>query len=212
MDTGISSFGSWNLRIRPGTSRRILLLLHGWTGDENSMSIFTRNLPPDYWILSPRAPYTASPNGYSWRARSSVQDQPSVEAFLPSCQALMEMIDQWAEVNQLDVSTIDIAGFSQGAAMTFTLGLLYPDRIGKMGVLAGFAPLGAEEIAKPDMFSNKTFFVAHGTLDETVPLKMVERTLHLLKNAGAQVIYNESQVGHKLSSEGLKAFEQYLLY
>jgi phospholipase/carboxylesterase len=176
------------------------------------MSIFTSNLSLDYWILSPRAPYVASPNGYSWRDRTSVQDWPSVEAFLPSSQALMEMIDQWTEVNQLDISTIDIAGFSQGAALTFTLGLLYPDRIGKMGILAGFAPLGVEGILKPLMFINKTFFVAHGTLDQIVPVEMVERTLHLLKNAGAQVIYSESQVGHKLSSEGLKAFEQYLLY
>jgi phospholipase/carboxylesterase len=211
METIITTFGTWNLRIRPGTSKRILLLLHGWTGDENSMSIFTRNLPLDYWILSPRAPYPATPSGYSWRVRTAVQDWPSVESFLPSSQALMEMIDQWAEEMHLDPSPIDIAGFSQGAAMTFTLGLLYPGRIGKMGILAGFAPLGVEATLQPEIFRDKTFFVAHGTLDQTVPVEMVERTLQLLKDAGAQVIYSESQVGHKLSSEGLKAFEHYLL-
>ena len=96
------------------------------------------------------------------------------------------------------------------AAMTFTLGLLYPARVRKMGILAGFAPEGAELILAPGHFNGKKIFVAHGTKDERVPLEQARRSVHLLEGAGAQVVYCESEVGHKLSAQCLKALDAYL--
>jgi phospholipase/carboxylesterase len=209
-DATLTSFENWTLRVRPGTGQRILLLLHGWTGDENSMWIFTRNFPAEYWIIAPRAPNSANPSGFSWRAPAPRGSWPTVDLFRPSVDALFKMLERWANTNRLDASTVDVAGFSQGAALTLTLGALYPARVRKMGILAGFAPEGAEQILTPGRLNGKNIFLAHGTTDEMVPIAMARRAVQLLEGAGAKVTYCESEVGHKLSADCLKALENYL--
>ncbi len=206
------TFENWTLRVRPGTGKRIILLLHGWTGDENSMSIFTRNFPIEYWIISPRAPYAANPNGFSWRAPAAQGSWPSVDLFRPSINALLDLIDRFAAANDLDSSNFDVAGFSQGGALTLTFGLLHPSRVRKMGILAGFAPEGTQQILESDLLSGKSIFLAHGTLDKTVPIEMARQTIQYLESAGAKVIYCESEIGHKLSVDCLRALENYLVH
>jgi phospholipase/carboxylesterase len=205
------SFAGWTLRIRPPVraGRRILLLLHGWQGDENSMWIFARNFPSDAWLLAPRAPHTAPEGGYTWRTPVS-GGWPTLETLRPSVDALLGLLDAWAPANGLEAAPVDGVGFSQGAAMTFALAVLYPARLRKAAILAGFAPEGAEKALLPGQFEGKHFFVAHGTKDQTVPVEQAQRSIHLLEGAGAQVSYCESEVGHKLSIECLGALEEYL--
>src|SRR5919106_4882582 len=66
--TALISFNDWTLRIRESThpASRLLLLIHGHTGDENSMWVFARGMPAHDWIVAPRAPYNAESGGYSW--------------------------------------------------------------------------------------------------------------------------------------------------
>lgn len=207
----LSGFENWTLRVRPGTSKKVLLLLHGWTGNEDSMTIFIKNFPEDYWIVCPRAPYPAIPSGYSWRMPASKGTWPTLEMFRPSVDALIGMIDRWSVANGLDASGFDAAGFSQGGAMTFTLGVLYPGKVRKMGILSGFAPDGAAQVLSSSLLAKKNIFVSHGVMDEMVPIIMAESAIQILKNAGAQVTYCRSDVGHKLSADCLKAFVRYLV-
>jgi phospholipase/carboxylesterase len=207
---GLIKFENWTLRVRPGTGKRMILLLHGWTGDENSMSIFTRNFPAESWILSPRAPYSANPSGFSWRAPTAQGGWPTVDLMRPSITALIELVERFADVNRLDASSFDVAGFSQGGALTFLFGLLHPARVRKMGVLAGFAPQETEKILKPDLLLGKNIFLAHGTLDKMVPIEAARHAIQLLESAGAKVTYCESEIGHKLSADCLRALEVYL--
>ena len=206
----LTTFENWTLRVRPGTGRRILLLLHGWTGDENSMSIFTGHFPENYWVISPRAPYPAKPKGFSWRVPAPSGSWPTIDLFRPSVDALIELVDHWAVSNNLEASSVDVAGFSQGGALTFTFGALHPKKVRRMGILAGFAPQGAEEVLTQSTFLGKRIFVAHGTLDEMVPISMAMQTIKVLEDSGASVHFCQSQSGHKLSSDCLKALVRYL--
>ena len=210
-ETELITFENWTLRVRPplGEARRILVMLHGWQGDENSMWIFARNFPTDCWIVAPQAPHVSREKGYSWRAPDSGK-WPSVESLRASADGLIRLLDAWAAANGVDATLLDVAGFSQGAALVFELGLLYPARLRKMAVLAGFAPDGAEQVLVPGQLAGKTIFVAHGTKDEMVPIEQARRTIQLLELAGAQVRYCESEIGHKLSAECLKELERYL--
>ncbi len=204
------TFEDWILRILPSRSKRILLMLHGWTGDENSMWVFARNFPDDYYIIAPRAPHPAPETGYSWRAPAPRGGWPTIELMRPSAESLIDLLDAFARACDLDSSTVDVIGFSQGAAMTFTLGWLYPGRVRKLGILAGFAPEGAEETLQPGSLLGKHAFVAHGTHDQMVPAAQARRAIQLLESAGASVTYCESEVGHKLSAGCLGALETYL--
>ncbi len=210
--TEVVSLQHWTLRVRPAKQdpRRLLLLVHGWTGDENSMWVFARNLSERYWIIAPRAPYTTSPSGYSWRPRRpGVHDRPTYDDLQPAVDSLLSLIDSYAAGNHLDASQFDAMGFSQGAALISILAVLHPERVGRVGVLAGFVPRGAEHLAENQPLKGKSFFVAHGTLDDLVPIDVARTSVQVLEAAGANVTYCEDEVGHKLSAKCLRALETY---
>lgn len=216
-NTELIEFNGWTLRVRkPQTMHpRLLVMLHGWTGDENSMWVFARGLPSDYWIIAPRAPHPADPSGYSWRPpQPQMFGRPSLETLHPAADGLMQLIDEYSASvthrGQVDARQFDLMGFSQGAAMTNVMGMLYPERVRKMGVLAGFVPSGLEEMIAKRPLAGKEVFVAHGTLDQMIPIDRARASIGLLEQAGAQVVYCEDEVGHKLSANCLRALETYL--
>ncbi len=211
-ESGLQEFRGWTLRLRQALQQppRLLLLLHGWTGDENSMWIFARNLPRDYLIMAPRAPYPAQPSGYSWRPMRRGQHQvPGLEDLRPAAGDLISLVDSFGAANHLDIQSFDVIGFSQGAALTNTLALLYPHRIRRAGVLAGFVPAGAAELLAKHPLDGKRFFVAHGTLDEMVNVEYARQSVHMLQQAGADVLFCEDEVGHRLSAGCLRALEAF---
>jgi phospholipase/carboxylesterase len=212
-NTELISFGDWTLRVRVPQSPnpRLLVLLHGWTGDENSMWIFTRGLSPDYWMMAPRGPHAAGSSGFSWRPLQAASfGWPSLEMLLPAAEGLIKLIDEYSASVKLDAPQFDLMGFSQGAAMTNLMGILYPHRIRKMGVLAGFVPAGLDRLIQQKPLAGKKVFVAHGTQDQMIPIDRARASMELLEQAGAQIIYCEDEVGHKLSTNCLHALESYL--
>ena len=189
---------------------RLLLLVHGWTGDENSMWVFVRNFPARYWIVAPRAPFATQPSGYSWQpTRAGDHERPTFEDLRPAVQSVMDLVDTYANENSLDASQFDAIGFSQGAALVCTMALLHPERIQHAGILAGFLPAGANQLADGQPLRGKRFFVAHGTLDEMVNVELARSSVKVLEEAGASVTYCEDNVGHKLSLTCLRGLQQF---
>lgn len=212
-DTQLIQFEGWTLRIKETDhpNAKLLLLIHGLTGDENSMWVFARDLPAHYWIVAPRAPYTADPSGYSWRpSQFGNLDGPGLEWLRQSAEALIRLVDAYAASVGIDSSVFDIMGFSQGAAMCNVLAFLYPHRIRKTGILAGFVPTGLEELVSQRPLEGKPFFVAHGTKDETVKVDRARVSIALLEQAGAKVTYCEDDVAHKVSANCLRALKEFL--
>ena len=212
--TSLISFQDWTLRVREaaGTSARLMLLIHGHTGDENVMWIFAQNLSPAYWMVAPRALYPsgAEQGGYSWSSRNTgLEDRSSLEQLRPSAESLLRIVDEYAASINIDASKIDVIGFSQGAAMCSTLAFLYPQRIRKVGMLAGFVPTGLEELVSQRPVEGKPFFVAHGTKDETVTIETARASVEVLEQAGAQVTFCEDNVGHKVSVNCLRALKTF---
>lgn len=212
--TEIIEFNGWTVRVRPAVSERprLLVMLHGWTGDENSMWVFARNFSEDrHWIIAPRAPHAADPQGFSWRPHQPINfGRPSLEMLLPSAEALIRLADEYSASVGVEAGQFGVIGFSQGGAMVNVLGMLFPNRIRKMGVLAGFVPSGLETYVDKRVLDGKRAFVAHGTLDELVPIDRARASMELMEKAGASIIYCEDEVGHKLSANCLRALEEYL--
>ena len=213
-NTSLIEFQNWTLRIREsaGQSPRLLLLIHGLTGDENSMWVFTRNLPSHYWMVAPRAPYPAEPSGYSWRERSDSSQfgRSTIEQLRPNAERLIRLVDEYSASAGIDASTFDVMGFSQGAAMSNVLAFLYSQRIRKTGILAGFVPGGLQELAPQRPLQGKPFFVTHGTKDDMVGIERARESIAILEQAGAQVTYCEDEVGHKVSVNCLRALKDFL--
>ena len=211
-NTKLIEFEDWVLRIRPATHKpaRLMLLLHGYTGDENSMWVFARDLPPQYWMVAPRAPHFTDPSGFSWRPPlPGTFGRPNLDQLRPAAEALISLVDAYSASAGIDASTFDVMGFSQGAAMSNLLAFLYPQRIRKTGILAGFVPSGLEELVTQRPLDGKSFFVTHGTKDEMVTIDRARASIALLEQAGARVTYCEDEVGHKVSLACLRALREF---
>jgi len=187
-----------------------MLMIHGLTGDENSMWVFARNLPANYWILAPRAPYTAEAGGYSWRLpQFENMDRVSLDLLRSAADALIGLVDEYSASVEIDATTCDVMGFSQGAAMSNVLAFLYPQRIRKTGILAGFVPSGLEELVTQRPLQGKPFFVTHGTRDDMVSVDIARTSVKILEQAGASVTYCEDDVAHKVSVNCLHALKDF---
>jgi len=213
--TLLDQFG-WTFRVSPivDAPSRVLLLLHGWTGDENSMWAFTHNLPPCYSIIAPRAPYSAPPDkggGYSWRElKPGTWGSPTLEELSLAADALVSLVDDWSDSVSIESLTFDMVGFSQGGALANTVAALHPARVGKVAVLSGFVPVGAEALLHPGLLDDIRFFWAHGTKDELIPLERGRVSTELLLNAGAEVQMCQTEVGHRVSKECWRSLATFL--
>jgi phospholipase/carboxylesterase len=184
---------------------RFMLLLHGWTGDENSMWVFAHKLPDDMWIAAPRAPHSAKEGGYSWRApQPNAWSPPTLSDLKPAADSLIRLVDDISVSIGVDATQFDIVGFSQGGALTNALTLLFPERIRKAAVLVGFMPDEVDDLIARRVLADKPFFVAHGTQDDLVPVERARKSIELLDQAGAQVTFCEAEVGHKVSADCLR--------
>jgi phospholipase/carboxylesterase len=213
-ETELVSFHDWTVRVRRASAApaRLLLLIHGWTGDENSMWVFVDNFPPNFWIISPRAPYVTEPTGYSWRPlRAGTHERPAFEDLQPAIESLLAFVDAYSRENAVEASQFEAMGFSQGAAMLAGMALLHPDRTRRLGILAGFVPDGVGEVIQRQPLKGKPVFVAHGTRDERVNIEIARASVRLLEEAGAQVTYCEDDVGHKLSARCLRALQVFFV-
>jgi len=204
IDTELREFREWIFRFRPATAEpsRLLVLLHGWTGDENSMWVFARKLPAQVAVLAPRGPYNAPDGGYTWcEFRPRIWDLPVLDDLRLSAEALIGFVDDWSQAAGVNANQIDLIGFSQGAALSYTLALLHPERIRALAALSGFMPDGAEDLIARHPLTGKPVFVAHGKQDKMIPVEQARRSVALLEGSGAQVTYCESDGGHKVSAD-----------
>ncbi len=219
MDTATLSLGEWTLRYHapPGDGPHpVLLLLHGWTGDENVMWVFAQRLSRQYLILSPRGLYPAAMGGYGWYDEIPGA-WPEIKDFQPSIQKLVDLLKVFGDGHQIDtgrnlhadLSNLSLMGFSQGAALSYTFSLVHPQLVQRIAGLAGFMPVDAASRVGSRPLEGKPVYVAHGTHDELVPIERARLAVQLLEQAGAQVTYCEADVGHKLSLPCLKGLEKF---
>jgi phospholipase/carboxylesterase len=207
IEAELHQFHDWIFRFRPATTvpPRLLVLLHGRTGDENSMWVFARKLPSQAAILAPRALYAAPEGGFIWhRIQTGTMALPVMEDLRPSAEALIGFVDEWSRTVGMSTHQFDLVGFSEGAALSYTLALIHPERIRTLAALSGFIPSGMEELLVKRLLEGKDVFIAHGKQDNMIPVEQARRSVGLLESAGARVRFCESDGGHKVSAVCLR--------
>ena len=208
-ETRVLDQSGWVARIRPPThpwNGRIVLLLHGWTGDENTMWIFARKLPVNCWMVAPRGNLICPDGGYAW-AIPLEGKHPGIDLYLEQCKRLIEQIPYWVPGYSRS-SRLDIVGFSQGAAMTYVMCLA--TTVFKAAPLAGYLPQGIENLMGEQDMSKLQLFIAHNTDDRLVSVEESKQAARLFGDQGATVTYCENTGGHKLSAACFNTLDEFL--
>jgi phospholipase/carboxylesterase len=181
-----------------------VVMIHGWLGNENVMSIFERTVPASVAIISPRAPIEVEAGSYGW---FKLNEPDTFDAGLG---ALERFVRALPEAYPLDPARLVLMGFSQGAAMSLSLLLKEPPLVMAVASLAGFLPREALRWATPGRAAGKRVFMAHGTDDDTVPVAWARDAAGRLRESGAAVDLREYTVGHKLNAQGTRDLRHWL--
>jgi phospholipase/carboxylesterase len=105
-----------------------------------------------------------------------------------------------------------LAGFSQGGAIVLYEGLRHPARLGALLALSTYLPL-QDTLADEAHPANAavSIFMAHGTLDPTVPFALGDGSRRLLGERGYDVRFRTYPMGHSVCLEEVQDIGTFLL-
>lgn len=170
-----------------------LVLLHGRGSDEHDLLPLLEVLDPQHRLLgiTLRAPLQLPPGGRHWYVVPRV-GFPDPDTFRASLALLGSWIDEQLGI---PVGRTIIGGFSQGAVMSYAVGL-GEGRPSPAGVLAlsGFIPTvpGFEISPRPGL----PVAVAHGSGDPVIPVEFGRAAEQRLRADGFAVSWRETPGGH----------------
>lgn len=121
------------------------------------------------------------------------------EQLMASADAVAKLVDREIE-RGIPAENIVIAGFSQGGAVAYELGLTYPKRLaGVLALSTYFAT--AESIQRSEANAGIPINVYHGTFDPVVPESLGVRSVETLKDMGFEPSYQTYPMEHSVCLE-----------
>ncbi len=180
-----------------------LVMLHGLAGNEEVMWVFAQTAPAGWLLVAPRAIVDDPSGGYSWRVRGK-DDWPTLNQFDAPVGAVMDFISALPELYNADLSRLYLMGFSQGAATSYAVAMRHPEAIQGIAGLVGFVPMECGDLEAAGSLEGMPIFMAVGLQDERIPYSRSLACAQTLNMAGAELEYNEYEMGHRLNSAAMR--------
>ncbi|HWH55450.1 MAG TPA: hypothetical protein VNT04_07700 [Gaiellaceae bacterium] len=203
---------AYRLRPAAGDPEGALVLFHGRGADENDLFPLLDLLDPERRLVAatPRGPLSLPPGGAHWYVVRRV-GFPDKETFDASYQRAGAWLDAFAEQTGVAPRRTVLGGFSQGAVMSYALGLGRgrPRLAGLLG-LSGFLPTvdGFELDVSPPL---PPVAIGHGEYDPVIPVEFSREARRRLEQAGADVLYREYPLPHAIDPRFLVEARDYLI-
>ncbi|MGH3136751.1 MAG: alpha/beta hydrolase [Gaiellaceae bacterium] len=178
----------------------LFVLFHGRGADERDLYPLLDLLDPQRRLLgvTPRGPLHLPPGGAHWYAVHEI-GFPDPATFSATFAQASSWLDALAAETGIAPGRTILGGFSQGAVMTFALGLGAPrSRPAGLIALSGFMPTVAGfELDLESPFPH--IAIGHGALDPVISVEWSRQARRLLEEAGAEPLYRESpHMGHAI--------------
>ena len=198
-----------------------MIWLHGLGADGWDFVPIVRELPlPEGLALrfifphAPERPVTIN-NGYVMRAwyditQGDIARVPDAAGIRES-QAAIEHLIAREHRRGTAASRIVLAGFSQGGAIALQAGLRHPEKLAGIVALSAYLPL-EDSLDAEASSANKTtpIFMAHGTEDPIVPIKLADASHRALRMRGYPVEWHTWPMPHSVCAEEVEALGGFL--
>jgi phospholipase/carboxylesterase len=200
--------------VRPaaGEPEGMLVLFHGRGADERDLYPLLDLLDPERRLLgvTPRGPLHLPPGGAHWYAVHEI-GFPDPGTFTDTFTRASAWLDELADESGISPQRTVLGGFSQGAVMTYSLGLgTGRPRPAGLLALSGFVPTvpGFElDLTAP----LPPVAIGHGARDPVISVEWGRRARQLLEDAGADPLYRESPyLGHTIDPDFLRQLPDWL--
>lgn len=179
-----------------GTPAGALVLIHGRGADEHDLFPLLDALDPERRLLgiAPRGPLSLPPGGAHWYALGGIPT-PDPATFFASFEAAAACLDGLP----VPIERVVLGGFSQGAVMSWALGLgAGRPRPAAIVVLSGFMPEVAGFELDLTGLDGYPIAVAHGSLDPVIPVEFGRAAAERVRAAGSNLLWRETPVPHTI--------------
>jgi phospholipase/carboxylesterase len=189
-------------RLRPAAAdpEGAFVLFHGRGADEHDLFPLLDDVDPERRLLgaTARGPLSLPPGGAHWYVVRRV-GYPDSETFHATFSLAAGWLDALLVQHGLAHEKALLGGFSQGAVMSYALGL-GRGRPSPAGILAlsGFLPtVDGFDLALDDRVGLPVA-IGHGSYDPVIPVEFGRDARDRLTTAGAAVTYRESPIPHAI--------------
>ena len=189
--------------------KNIVVLLHGYGGDGNDISMLTlnwaRHMPNTIFICpNGHEPCKLNPSGYQWFDLENDDPNYILDETLKAEKKLKEFLKEIKNKYKIDNDKIILSGFSQGCMMSINIGLTSEK---PFNCIVGFSGkiINLNDLKKRRKNSTNTLLI-HGDMDDIVsPTHLLEAKdfflreninveTHLLKNCGHNIPIEASSI------------------
>lgn len=214
MNSSSLSFLERPARPGPGQQPWLLVLMHGVGSNERDLFGLAPYVPPQFHVISLRAPFAMGQGAYAW-FQFTVDADGTRHIHVPQEQQARALVQQTvqacAEQLGIPAQRIVLGGFSQGGIMALSQLLTQPQTL--RGVLiwhSRLLPEIASLHAPAQAFDGKSAWVSHGTYDNVIPLTSAHAIRDRLAQLPLQLSYQEYPGAHEIRPEELGASMQWL--
>ncbi len=189
----------------------MVLLLHGRGADAFDLADVAPMLEPrgGARFIFPNAPRAFEPTpgmqfGYSWFDGWP----PEGDSIVDSRRLLLQFLDEILLRYPTPAGQVTLAGFSQGALMTFDVGFRTPQPLAGLVAMSGAIFEG--DMADLAQRVHQRVLIVHGTSDDVIPVVAARRARAVLESHGIDPEYHEFAMAHQVSPESLAVVRDFI--
>lgn len=190
----------------------ILFLIHGYGSYEGDLFSFAQYLPKNYHIIALRAPIVLAEGSYAWYTITFDEDMnkwSNDEEGIQSRDLIISNIEHHLKRLNSSKKNVDLIGFSQGAILSWSLGMSYPKLINRIMALSGFYNPKLDQESSESKADLKCFS-SHGIIDPVIPVAHTRIGIDSLREKGVSVAYKEYDAPHTISPDNFRDLLQWL--
>ena len=187
----------------------LLVFLHGHGGSEEQiLRLAPRLSRRNYICIGLRGPHAVSvrPDGrpaYTWGLDSTSDAQ--VEEYV------FRAIEQTRRQYHVHSERIYLAGFREGAALAYRLGLLFPERFAGIVSLNGCLPRRGGPLLRLPEVRGLRILIGHGIANAVVPLSLARGDFRLFYTAGLSVRMHTYAANHRIHPDMLRDVNRWIM-
>lgn len=194
--------------------RPLVIFLHGYGSNEEDLFGLKDALPANYTYLSVRAPQPLEEGSYQWFHKQGEGAYDGVTAELAdSAQLIGEFVRQALAKYHTRADRVFLVGFSQGAIMSYEVGLRHPRAVRGIAALSGkILPVLRSQLKSGKGLEPLAIFIAHGTADRRLPYSDGSEADSLLRGLGLNPQFHAYPgIGHGISDTEVEDLKNWLL-
>ena len=190
----------------------LLVLLHGYGSNEDDLFSFAEELPDTFLIVSLQAPHAMGSGSFAWYS-INFDDKNGKFSDLKQAKESIDQIAIFIDEIKIKYNTKTnqtfVLGFSQGAILSYSLSLFYPNKVQHVIALSGY--INTELIPATISKEIKTdYYCSHGSVDQVLPVEWARKSKPFLDDLGFQNVYFEYPVGHGVAPQNFYSFKTWI--